>query len=282
MITFTIDLEDHLEAYAPNGRWLWNTRRILDFCATRRIRATFFAVGRVAKASPQLLQDIVAGGHELALHSHDHMRLTRESADHFAPRIAAAKKAFEDITGKRVAGFRAPMFSLVPETYWAVDILKKAGFSYSSSVIPGKGAFSGFPGAPTTPFLWPNGLIEIPVPAVRPGPSSFPFALPFLGGVYLRYLPLQAVAYCREKMPKNALLWTYTHPYDVDGDEGFVRLQDGTPLWANALLMYNRAGFLKKLGLLLEAQAGAPLAARVARLSASDLPVFTPGKDLQG
>lgn len=266
-VTFTIDLEDHLGVYAGNGRWLRNTQTILDFCTQKRIRATFFTVGKVA-AHPELLKRIVNDGHELALHSYDHIALTQENPATYAAHLLDAKKAFEDITGKAVEGFRAPIFSLTPKSVWAVDVLKELGFIYSSSVIAGKGAVNGFPGVPNKPFTWKNGLIELPVPMVNLGV----LALPFLGGVYLRYLPLPLVEMLKKTVYADALLWTYTHPYDVDASEGYVRLDDGTPLWMNMLLMNNRKHFLKKLDAVLDGNTGAPLIERARGLN--HLPQF--------
>lgn len=266
-ITFTIDLEDHLGIYAPDGRWMHNAATILDFCAAKNIRATFFTVGKVA-AHAQLLRRIVSDGHELALHSYDHIALTQENPATYPARLSAAKQTFEDITGKAVDGFRAPIFSLTPKSVWVVDVLKQLGFVYSSSVIAGKGAVNGFPGAPNKPFAWRNGLIELPVPMLDAGV----IALPFLGGVYLRYLPLPLVRMMQGALDKDALCWTYTHPYDVDSDEGYVRLDDGTPLWMNVLLMNNRKHFLKKIDALLGSNAGAPLIERAKLLQ--NLPQF--------
>jgi peptidoglycan-N-acetylglucosamine deacetylase len=258
-ITFTIDLEDHLGEYAAHGRWLNNTQRILDFCAQQKIRATFFTVGKVS-AHPALLKRIVDEGHELALHSYDHMALTLEDPKTYGAKLERAKKSFEDISGKQVVGFRAPIFSLTPASVWVVDVLHDLGFSYSSSVIAGKGAVNGFPGAPNKPFKWKNGLVELPVPMINLGV----LALPFLGGVYLRYLPLLLVRMMQTLLDKDTVLWTYTHPYDVDEDEGYVQLHDGTPHWMNLLLMHNRKGFLQKIEKLLGGKSGAPLCERVA------------------
>ena len=262
-ITFTLDLEDHLDVYEANGRWVMNTEKLLEFCAARNIRGTFFTVGKVANSAPQLLKKMIAEGHELALHSYDHIPLTREDAATYGPKLLDAKKRFEDITGKKIEGFRAPVFSLTPKSRWAVDVLTAQGFVYSSSVIAGQGAFAGYPGAPNTPFKWSTGLIEVPVPVVRLGRAS----LPYLGGVYLRYLPLVLVRALEKRADKNALLWTYLHPYDIDAEEGFVKLHDGTPMWANMLLMNNRAGFLKKISRLLETNSAPPLIERVKGLS---------------
>lgn len=260
-ITFTIDLEDHLGIYATGARWMDNASRILDFCVEKHIRATFFTVGKVA-AHAQLLKRIVSDGHELALHSYDHIALTNENPATYAAHLLNAKKTFEDITGKAVEGFRAPIFSLTPKSAWVVDMLKELGFIYSSSVIAGKGAVNGFYGAPNKPFKWKNGLIELPVPMVDLGV----LALPFQGGVYLRYLPLPLVQLMKKNVHADALLWTYTHPYDVDDSEGYVRLTDGTPLWMNIVLMNNRKNFLKKLDALLANNAGAPLIERARAL----------------
>jgi peptidoglycan-N-acetylglucosamine deacetylase len=257
-ITFTIDLEDHLGEYVGRGRWLNNAQRILDFCAQQNIRATFFTVGKVA-AYPALLKRIVNEGHELAVHSYDHIALTLEDPKTYGAKLQRAKKSFEDISGKQVVGFRAPIFSLTPKSVWVVDVLHELGFTYSSSVIAGKGAVNGFPGVPNKPFKWKNGLVELPVPMINLGV----LALPFLGGVYLRYLPLSLVRMMQSLLDKDAMLWTYTHPYDMDEDEGYVRLNDGTPLWMNLLLMYNRKGFLQKIEKLLAEKSGAPLSERV-------------------
>jgi polysaccharide deacetylase family protein (PEP-CTERM system associated) len=258
-ITFTIDMEDHLDTYAPDGRWVRNARRLLEFCTRKKIRATFFAVGKCA-VQPELLREITGGGHELALHSYDHVVLTKEDAKAYRPRLAAAKKTFEDITGKKVTGFRAPVFSLTPGSAWVLEDLARLEFLYSSSIIPGQGMFSGYPGVPDIAFRWGNGLVELPVPAMDLGG----FSLPFLGGVYLKLLPLSVVNMAIKKQANpRRLFWTYTHPYDIDAEEGFVRLQDGTPYWANMLLMQGRGGFLKKLEALLDNNAAPPLVERV-------------------
>jgi polysaccharide deacetylase family protein (PEP-CTERM system associated) len=266
MISFTIDLEDHRQAYAGDGRWVAATERLLDFCAARKIRATFFAVGRCAENATGLLKKIGAC-HELALHSYDHIPLMQEDASRFAAKLSDAKKKLEDLAGKAVTGFRAPRFSLTPKSVWVVEELAKLGFAYSSSVIPGKGVFSGFPGAPRQCFRWKSGLIEVPVPSLKIAET----ALPYLGGVYLKLLPL-ALVKAQLRAEKHELPWTFIHPYDIDAEEGFVRFTDGTPLWANALLMQGRKNFLRKMEKLLREGIAPPLGEGVAALL--NLPTF--------
>src|SRR5580700_10942898 len=98
------------------------TGRILDLCERLNRRATFFTVGRVAEAAPQLMSDIAARGHEVAYHSHVHVPLTKEDPERFRRESREDKDRLEQLAGKAVIGFRAPAFSLTPKTLWAIDI----------------------------------------------------------------------------------------------------------------------------------------------------------------
>jgi len=53
-----------------------NTPILLDILKARRIRATFYVVGRNAAAYPELLKRMVGEGHELGNHTWSHPRLT--------------------------------------------------------------------------------------------------------------------------------------------------------------------------------------------------------------
>src|SRR5580698_7891709 len=163
-ITLTIDLEDPTERHEPDGRYVAMTRRILDMCDELKCRATFFVIGRVAEAMPSLVQDIASKGHEIAYHSHAHVALTEEDPARFHSETRADKDRLQQLTGKSVDGFRAPNFSLTPKSRWAVDVLGELGFRYSSSIMPTGISLYGFTNAPVTPFRWPNGLIEFPLP----------------------------------------------------------------------------------------------------------------------
>jgi hypothetical protein len=89
------------------------------------------------------------------------------------------------------------------------------------------------------------------------------FTLPFLGGVYLRYLPLGMVQMLLHALPEKTCAWTYLHPYDIDAAEGFTRFPDDTPLWANMLLMRNRKGVLDKLARLMRNKSAGTLRSRL-------------------
>jgi len=254
-VTLTIDLEDPTERYDANGRYVAMTRRILDLCDAQQRKATFFVVGCVSKSAPRLIEDIAAKGHEIAYHSHAHVPLTEEDPARFRRESKTDKDRLEQLSGKPVIGFRAPRFSLTPQSIWAVDALGELGFRYSSSIMPTRVSLFGFPGTSRTPFKWPNGLIELPLPVTALGNVY----VPYLGGIYLYALPFWVTRCGITKADPEEILWTYTHPYDFDRDEKFT-LMPHTPAWVSAVLWLSRHVAEKKITKILSL-GGAPVLA---------------------
>ncbi|MGB9153268.1 MAG: polysaccharide deacetylase family protein [Alphaproteobacteria bacterium] len=257
-ITFTIDLEDPTERYAPEGRYIAMTQRILDLCDTTGRKATFFTVGRVAESAPQLVRDIAARGHEIAYHSHNHISLTKEEPERFRRESREDKDRLEQLAGQSVIGFRAPRFSLTPQSLWTLDILCELGFRYSSSVMPTDISMFGFPDAPQAAFAWPNGMIEFPLPVATIGM----YRMPYLGGIYLYTLPSFIMRQFAAKAGANEVLWTYTHPYDFDKGEKFSRLPN-TPLWISFVLWRARQNAERKIRRVLALGMAGPLRERL-------------------
>jgi len=257
-ITFTIDLEDPSERYAPDGRYVAMTRRILDLCEEMDRKATFFTIGRVAEAAPQLIRDIAARGHEIAYHSHNHVSLTKEEPGRFRRESLADKDRLEQLSGQSVIGFRAPRFSLTPQSLWTLDILGELGFAYSSSIMPTDVSLFGFSDAPQAPFIWPNGMIEFPLPVAPIGK----YRLPYLGGIYLYTMPFRIVQAFLMRAKSDEVLWTYTHPYDFDVDEKFGRMPN-TPLWVSLILKMARRSAPGKIRRILSLAAAQPLRERL-------------------
>ena len=86
------------------------TRRVLEALAPTRHRATFFVLGEKVRRHPDVVREIRAAGHTLALHgdSHDRLhsfRLSRSVRDE----IARAGAAVEAATGARPRFFRPPL-----------------------------------------------------------------------------------------------------------------------------------------------------------------------------
>ena len=270
-ITFSLDLEDHRADRSGPSRYPENTRKVLNFLSERDVRGTFFVVGEVAETEPTLVQEISERGHEIAFHSHSHRPLTKSNDREFREDAEKGKALLEDLVGREVAGYRAPVFSLTPESRWAVDALADLGFKYSSSVLGAANPLHGFPGVPATPFRWPNGLLEIPVPLGTIGPLR----LPYLGGIYLRYLPRRLVRHLRAKAPQDHCAWTYCHPYDFDPHEPFG-LIDGAPVWASLLLWMNRRGSFDKLAAILADGTAPPFIEQVEQGRYANAPTHDP------
>jgi polysaccharide deacetylase family protein (PEP-CTERM system associated) len=262
-VTFTLDLEDHRPDDRAEVRYPEVVDHLLDWLDERSVRGTIFVVGEVAEASPEVVKEVAARGHEIALHCWRHTPLTELDARMFREETARAKGLLEDLTGSEVVGYRAPTFSLVPSTLWAVDELQELGFTYSSSVLAGRNPLFGWPGAPGEPFRWPNGLGEFPVPVAGA------YKLPFLGGTYLRLLPWPIVSAARRlaRESSGAVPWTYTHPYDFDPGEPRWAVPDAGRL--SPLLWVGRKGLYAKLDRLLDhgRNAGPPLGERLAMVS---------------
>lgn len=245
MITFTLDLEDHRSSDKFEKRYPFIVREILEILEQNSVKGTFFTVGLVARSDSELIKEISSQGHELAFHSFRHKQLHDENRKQLLEETSTGKKELEDISGQEVIGYRAPVFSLTRNTLWVLDILQEVGFKYSSSVLPAKNPLNGFEPAPKTPFYWPNGLLEIPVPVAKIGP----LVMPFLGGVYLRYLPKPVLKYLISNNNSESL-WTYCHPYDFDSSEPFFTIE-GASILTSLILWFNRSNTREKIEFLL-------------------------------
>jgi hypothetical protein len=74
------------------------------------------------------------------------------------------------VTGREVAGYRAPTFSVVRRTAWAIDVLAEEGYTYDSSIYPVRHDRYGVPNAPRVPFVVQgrdHSLLEIPPATLR-------------------------------------------------------------------------------------------------------------------
>jgi polysaccharide deacetylase family protein (PEP-CTERM system associated) len=229
----TVDVEDYfqIEAFARTVRYAdWpsyaprvghNTRRLLDMMDSHRAVGTFFVLGWVADRDPGLVREIASRGHELACHGYAHRPLWTMAMQEVREDVRRAKATIEDTAGVRVAGYRAPTFSVTRQTLWALDILAELGFDYDSSIFPIRHDRYGIPDAPRFPHRvrLRSGaeIIEFPM-------TTFPVGrlrLPFSGGGYLRLLPYplvrHAMRYVTQQERRPAIV--YLHPWEIDPDQ---------------------------------------------------------------
>ncbi len=236
---FTMDVEDPDQD--RDGSFVPPLLAVLDWLKQEERVGTFFIVGELAERYPQAVRRIAADGHEIGLHGWRHTDIQQLGENRFLRQTQRGKEVLENLLGGPIAGYRAPMFSLTANTPWAEQILFELGFLYSSSVLPVPNPRFCFPGQPQELFTWPSGLYELPSPV-----THLYYDLPFLGGIYFRYLPNWLIRLAMHRMDSSQVPWFYCHPYDFYWDKAFVRMRD-TPLWVNFLLMGRRRHAMRKM-----------------------------------
>jgi polysaccharide deacetylase family protein (PEP-CTERM system associated) len=204
-----------------------NVREILDMFDAAEVKATFFALGWVAKRHGGLMREIVSRGHELASHGWDHGRVFRMDRQSFAEDISRARKVLEDAAGVPILGYRAPSFSIDRRTPWAFMELAEQGYLYSSSVAPVSHDHYGWAEAPRFAFHPIPGvsLVELPV-------TTAMFAgkrLAAGGGGFFRVIPYSftrwAIRQVNRTNARPAIF--YLHPWEIDPGQPRVA---GAPL----------------------------------------------------
>ncbi|MFF0273590.1 bifunctional polysaccharide deacetylase/glycosyltransferase family 2 protein [Streptomyces sp. NPDC094447] len=92
----------------PSPEW---TPKILDVLAAHDIRADFFVTGAMTTRHPELIRQIVAGGHEIGVHSFTHPDLAYQSEARISWELAQTQLALAGVAGVHSALFRPPYSS---------------------------------------------------------------------------------------------------------------------------------------------------------------------------
>ena len=172
------------------------TKRILDCLKRNNVKATFFCTANFALHAPDVILRIRDEGHEIASHGYNHW--TFELGD-----LKKSKSTLEEITGKKVLGYRQARMMPVPE-----KAIFEAGYRYNSSLnptfIPGRYMHLDMP---RTCFM-KEGVFQIPA-SVTP---VFRFPL-----FWLAYHNPPAKLYrmlCSRTISHDGYMATYFHPWE--------------------------------------------------------------------
>ena len=227
----TVDVEDYFHAASfdrvvsrsswasRDSRVVRNTETLLEVFDRAGIHATFFILGWVAERFPELVRDIAAAGHEIASHGFHHQLIYLLTPEQFREDVRRAKATIEDAAGCTVRGYRAPSFSIVRGSLWALDVLIEEGHSYDASIFPIRHDRYGIPDAPRHAHRidTPAGSIaEVPSSTVRLGRLNLPTA----GGGYFRLLPYGWTRWGMSKLNgagEPAVF--FIHPWEIDVDQ---------------------------------------------------------------
>lgn len=235
LISLTVDVEEiyhdlwppaeekileHYNYKLPKGTFFKPLRSILKMFDKHHVRSTFFVLGEVGEAFPEIVEEIYESGHEIASHGYMHTDFTKVPFDELERMEKENRGLLAKITGETPKGFRAPNFKVNTEV---LDLLERIGYLYDSSVVPSvkiPGWF-GYYGAPLHSYRpsrqnlvkqsQSRNFYEVPV-------AVFPYIrLPAGGGWFLRnfgtnYIKASIKLLLRQGIP--AIL--YVHPLDVD------------------------------------------------------------------
>jgi polysaccharide deacetylase family protein (PEP-CTERM system associated) len=170
--------------------------------------ATFFVLAEVARSHPRMVRRIAEAGWEVASHGSGHRCVYETSPAEFRESLRRSVREIEDVSGVKVRGYRAPMWSLGPGVEWAVEAMLAEGIEYDSSVFP-MGRRD-----PRGPFLLRSGggvILEVPPMPVRVGGLFCPLA----SGVCLRCFPAALYpALVRHEARRSGYLHVYLHPWE--------------------------------------------------------------------
>lgn len=219
-----------------------NTLEILYLLDRSAVKATFFILGSVAEKYPGTVKAIARAGHEIASHGMTHAGVNKMTMEEFEKTAADSRKLLTGIAGREPAGYRAPTFSIHSRDLCYMEALKRAGYSYDSSLYPSP-VFSGR-SIPRSPYEILPGFREFPL-SVAPLPLP-PF--PFLGGTFLRLLPLKLISGNLRRLNAAGLPGImYFHTWEMD------RAVPAVPCWKKAVQFSNLPGVRIKVAELLGA-----------------------------
>ena len=197
--------------------------KILELLRKNDSHATFFTVGELLESNPEILDKIIAEGHEIGFHTMKHTRL---DSLNYQLNFDKELKEFEKLTSGKSIGFRAPTFSLNKKSSWAINDLVSNRYKYDSSIMPAKTSMYGIPTAQKSPYKIsskdlekndPDGsLIEFPLMVTKFLGKTIPAA----GGFYLRSLPIKIIknaikSYQYQEIPTSMYIhsWELTPEY---------------------------------------------------------------------
>ncbi len=230
--TLTIDVEDYYHVSGMKSvirredwesyprRVVENTRKILRILDAYQVKATFFILAIVAEQQPELVEAIHEAGHEIASHGYGHELVYKQTEVQFRQDVLRSKRILEEVIGEPIFGYRAPSFSIVQTTPWALDILLQEGFRYDSSIYPIQHDRYGVPNAQRFPHVVRDKgrevLWEFPPCTYRLLGRNIPMA----GGGYLRFFPYSLTKACIRALNRKGLpAMVYLHPWELDPDQ---------------------------------------------------------------
>lgn len=108
------------------------TPKILKILKQKNVKATFFEIGANIQAHPELVEQVLADGHEIGNHTYTHPDMAETSAEVDRLELNATQRLFEAMTGRSMRLFRPPYLSdaepSTDEQILPVKVAQKLGY----------------------------------------------------------------------------------------------------------------------------------------------------------
>ena len=117
-------------------RYEQNTIKTLDLLDRYDTKATFFVLGWIAEANPNLIREIAARGHEVASRGYYHRSPRNLTPKEFREDLRRTNSVIENACGQKVIGYRAAEKLAYDQSGWVLDTLSEEGFVYDASFLP--------------------------------------------------------------------------------------------------------------------------------------------------
>ena len=106
---YSVEREDQVVSISFDASWgADKTIAILDILDRYDVKTTFFLVGGWVDKYPEMLQEIVARGHEIGNHSDTHAHMNQLSENGIREELRMMSDKVENLTGVRPVLFRPP------------------------------------------------------------------------------------------------------------------------------------------------------------------------------
>ncbi|MFH2042124.1 MAG: polysaccharide deacetylase family protein [Acidobacteriota bacterium] len=223
----SIDVEDYFQAFEMRKMKVGScektyrdqgVERILNILNKKDVKATFLVNGFFAERNRNLIKLISDFGHEIGSHSYSHTKIQELSPSKFSKELLKSKELLEEITQKKIIGYRSPAFSFDEKNIQYTKALIDNGFQYDSSTNPISKFLHGHPGYnPSFHEVRYEGksFMEFPLATL----PIFGVRLPWAGGFYLRMMPYvlfkNGLKYINKKYGSGVI---YLHNWELDPD----------------------------------------------------------------
>lgn len=256
-IYFTIDVEEWWSVHSfskyikkhnnvdLNDRIDVGINNIIDFLKQNNFSATFFLLGRVVEKHPRSIENIVKNGYDIGTHGFYHKLIYRQTREEFEEDLQKSIEVINKYTGIRVNKYRAPSYSIKTESLWAMNILKKNGIDFDSSIVPVENNRFGIKNAPKYPYklfldVENNFITEIPPNITK----ILFFNIPVSNGFFFRAIPYKIIVKSfREYWRKNISPMIVLHNWEFDNEQPLLKV----PLKSRMIHYYNLSNVERKM-----------------------------------